>query len=113
MPGTVGAGGAFGGCGTDGVVTEGVVTGGTVTGGTVTVGMVIVGTVIGGGGSGGIPAAADAVHPASDAAIMRATWTGRRRRMDLTTNSTPDGTLEIRPFDTLPSPLHGKTVRND
>ena len=104
-PGTVGAGGACGGCGTDGVVTEGVVTGGTVTGGTVTVGMVREGTVIGGGGSGGRPAAADAVHPASDAASIRATWVGRRRSSDLTTNTTREGPQEIRPLNNSSSPL--------
>jgi hypothetical protein len=99
-PGTVGVGGAFGGCGSGGCGTDGVVTDGVVTGGTVTVGMVRDGTVIGGGGSGGRPAAADAVHPASDAAIIKATWTGRRRRKDLTTKTTPEGPPEIRPLDT-------------
>jgi len=103
MLGTVGAGGACGGCGTDGVVTDGVVTGGTVT-----VGMVTEGTVIGGGGSGGRPAAADAVQPASDAANITAIWASRRRSRDLTTNTTPDAPLEIRPFNTRPLLSHEK-----
>jgi hypothetical protein len=63
MLGTVGAGGACAGCGT-----EGVVTGGVVTGGTVAVGTVNDGTVIGGGGNGGRSAPADAVQPAASSA---------------------------------------------
>jgi hypothetical protein len=104
-PGTVGAGGACGGWGTDGVVTDGVVTVGTGT-----VGMVREGSVIGGGGSGGRPAAADAVHPASDAVIIRATWAGRRRSRDLTTNTAPEGPPEIRPLDSRPLLSGEKTL---
>jgi hypothetical protein len=98
--GTRGGGGTRGGCGTDGVVTGGVVTGGVVTGGTVTVGIVIEGTVIGGGGIGGRPAAADAVHPARNAGIIRANWAGRRRSRDLTANTRLEGPPEVRPFGT-------------
>ena len=46
-------------------------TGGTVTVGTVTVGIVTVGSVIGGGGTGGRPAVADAVHPATNPVNIR------------------------------------------
>jgi hypothetical protein len=104
-PGTIGAGGACGGCGTDGVVTDGVVTGGTVT-----VGMVREGSVIGGGGTGGRPAAADAVHPASDTANIRAIWAGLRRSRDLTTNTAPEGPPEIRPLDSRPLLSDEKTL---
>jgi hypothetical protein len=81
--GTIGGGGACGGCGTDGVVTGGVVTGGVVTGGTVTVGTVNDGTVIGGGGNGGRSAPAEAVQPAASSAAIKGTWTIRRRTRDL------------------------------
>jgi hypothetical protein len=97
-PGTFGAGAARGDCGTDGVVT-----GGVVTGGTVTVGMLNDGTVIGGGGSGGRSAAADAAQPAISPAIIRATWTDRRRSRNLTATTTREGPSEIGRLPLVPS----------